>query len=103
MKLNKKQAIYILAQAGKESGFLANVLQCQAEYKGKAAKYLKYMACFVTHGFDVGLAPFSISKPCVNGIVTRWSLVEVIGHSLYNSRISKAQAIEMFEEFNGNE
>ena len=50
MVLNKKQAMEILTNHSPSASFLANVVAHQPQYRGKAAKYLKFAACLVSHG-----------------------------------------------------
>ncbi len=98
-KMNKTQAIFVLAQHNRHASFMANVIQTQPTYKGKAAKYLKYLACMVENGFDVKLALFSISTPVINSYELTWNSVEQIGAALYGGHITKAQAAGLIEKF----
>ena len=99
MVLNKKQAMEILTNHSPSASFLANVVAHQPQYRGKAAKYLKFAACLVSHGFDVVLAPFSISQVQVNFQTQTWRTVELVGEALYKGRITADQARRLFNDY----
>lgn len=103
MAINKTQAIHILAAQSQEASFMANVIQCQSFYKGKAAKYLKCMATLAIHGFNVRLAPFSTTAPVVDGKQVAWGTVEVIGTALYKGGITAEQARMLVREVEGEQ
>ena len=82
---------------------MANVIQSQPEYKGKVAKYLKLLACMTENGLDVRLAPYSVDEPQVDGYITTWQAVELIGNALYAEHITAAQAKMLISEHSKND